>query len=208
VFVLAISEFGVPALLRVRVYTTEVFTAFAALFDFGRATILTLPLAAVAAGTSAAAALLLGGRVIAGRRPGAGRGLDVAAWRLPLHALMFATVSVAFVAPISVLLVEAGDLFGAARGAWPSIRVSLLLATLGATLVVGVGGVLGYTRARLPGRSGRAADVVWVVLFAVPESVCRLLRRRALAVPARYRAETYPRGPAARNGRRGASRAA
>ena len=44
VFVMAISEFGVPALLRVRVYTTEVFTAFAALFDFGRATALALPL--------------------------------------------------------------------------------------------------------------------------------------------------------------------
>ena len=36
VFVLAISQFGVPGLLRVRVYTTEVFTAFAALYDFSR----------------------------------------------------------------------------------------------------------------------------------------------------------------------------
>ena len=39
IFVLAISEFGVPGLLRVRVFTTEVFTAFAALYDFGRATL-------------------------------------------------------------------------------------------------------------------------------------------------------------------------
>ena len=37
IFVLAVSEFGVPGLLRVRVYTTEVFTAFAALYDFSRA---------------------------------------------------------------------------------------------------------------------------------------------------------------------------
>ena len=44
IFVLAISEFGVPGLLRVRVFTTEVCTAFAALYDFGRATILALPL--------------------------------------------------------------------------------------------------------------------------------------------------------------------
>ena len=34
IFVLAVSEFGVPGLLRVRVYTTEVFTAFAAFYDF------------------------------------------------------------------------------------------------------------------------------------------------------------------------------
>ena len=44
IFVLAVSEFGVPGLLRVRVYTTEVFTAFAALYDFGRAIALAVPL--------------------------------------------------------------------------------------------------------------------------------------------------------------------
>ena len=44
IFVLAISDFGVPALLRVRVFTTEIFTAFAALYDFNRATALSLPL--------------------------------------------------------------------------------------------------------------------------------------------------------------------
>jgi ABC-type Fe3+ transport system permease subunit len=44
IFVLAVSEFGVPGLLRVRVYTTDVFTAFASLYDFTRATLLSLPL--------------------------------------------------------------------------------------------------------------------------------------------------------------------
>jgi iron(III) transport system permease protein len=44
IFVLAMSEFSVPGLLRVRVFTTEIFTAFAGLYDFGRATLLSLPL--------------------------------------------------------------------------------------------------------------------------------------------------------------------
>lgn len=44
IFVLSVSEFGVPGLLQVRVYTTEVFTAFAALYDFTRAIVLTVPL--------------------------------------------------------------------------------------------------------------------------------------------------------------------
>ena len=48
VFVLAVSEFGVPGLLRVNVFTTEVFTAFSALYDFGAATALAVPLLAVA----------------------------------------------------------------------------------------------------------------------------------------------------------------
>ena len=44
IFLLSVSEFGVPGLLRVRVYTTEVFTAFAALYDFSRAVLLAVPL--------------------------------------------------------------------------------------------------------------------------------------------------------------------
>src|SRR5215210_1809126 len=44
IFVLAMSDFGVPALLRVRVFTTEIFTAFAALYDSVRAITLAIPL--------------------------------------------------------------------------------------------------------------------------------------------------------------------
>ena len=171
VFVLAISEFGVPALLRVRVYTTEVFTAFAALFDFARATVLTVPLVAIAAATSAVAALLLGQRMVAGRRGTVAGGLGMPTWRLPLYILIAATVFLGLVAPVSVLLVETGDVLDAARGAWPSIRLSLVLAAMGATLVVAIGGLLGYARARAAGPTGRAAEVVWVVLFAVPSTI-------------------------------------
>lgn len=49
VFVLAISDFAVPSMLRVRVYTTEVFTAFASLYEFRLATVMAMPLAALAA---------------------------------------------------------------------------------------------------------------------------------------------------------------
>lgn len=174
VFVLAISEFGVPALLRVRVYTTEVFTAFAALFDFGRATALTLPLLVLAGGTSAVAARLLGSRVIAGRRLGGATGvMDVAAWRLPVRLLSAATIAIALVIPMLVLLREAAgtSMYEAALGSWPSIRTSLFLAVVGATLVVAVGAGLGYARARTSSPVARLTDVLWVVLFAVPSTV-------------------------------------
>ena len=109
VFVLAVSEFGVPALLRVRVYTTEVFTAFAALYDFGRATALTLPLLVLAGGTSLVASGLLGRRVIAGRRRAGGAigVMDVSAWRLPVRLLSAATIAIALVTPVLVILSEA-----------------------------------------------------------------------------------------------------
>ena len=55
IFVLAVSEFGVPGVLRVRVYTTEIFTAFAALYDPGRAALLALPLLALCLAVAAVA---------------------------------------------------------------------------------------------------------------------------------------------------------
>jgi iron(III) transport system permease protein len=68
IFVLALSEFGVPGLLRVRVYPTEVFTAFAALYDVGRATLLTLPLLLLSTAIAATAGVISGDRFVAARR--------------------------------------------------------------------------------------------------------------------------------------------
>jgi iron(III) transport system permease protein len=172
VFVLAVSEFGVPALLRVRVYTTEVFTAFAALFDFARATALALPLLVLAAGASAVAASLLGTRVVAGQRRVTDSALiELPGCRWPIRVLALVMIAVAVVLPTLVLVREADGIVDAARGSWPSIRISLLLAAVGATLVVLVGGALGYGRARIESGLGHIIDAVWVVLFAVPSTI-------------------------------------
>jgi iron(III) transport system permease protein len=174
VFVLAISEFGVPALLRVRVYTTEVFTAFAALFDFARATALTLPLLFLAVAGGATAATLLGERVVAGqRRQGGVDVLNVTRWVVHLRALAVAVVLAALAIPTVVLFREAvgTSITRAAIAAWPSIRISLILAVIGSTLVVLIGAALGYARARASSRLGRVVDVIWVVLFAVPSTI-------------------------------------
>jgi iron(III) transport system permease protein len=173
VFVLALSEFGVPALLRVRVYTTEVFTAFAALFDFARATALMVPLLVLAGATSAIAASLLGGRVVAGQRrtSAAIDAIHFRGWARPTIGLGLISFALALVLPVLVLLRESGSILAAARGSWPSIRISLLLAAIGATLVVPVGATLGYARARASPRVGGFADVLWIVLFAVPSTI-------------------------------------
>jgi iron(III) transport system permease protein len=172
VFVLAISEFGVPALLRVRVYTTEVFTAFAALFDFARATALALPLLILIAAMTAAGVASMGGRLIAGQRPlGRGASIDLPASHLPIYLLGVAMVALALVVPTLLLWSEADGLATAVRGSWASIRLSLLLAVSGATLVVSLGAILGYARARTDSRVGLIVDGVWVVLFAVPSTI-------------------------------------
>jgi len=68
IFALATSEFGAPGLLRVNVYTTEIFTAFSALYDFGAATALAVPPLAAALIAGTAARFVIGERLLVARR--------------------------------------------------------------------------------------------------------------------------------------------
>jgi iron(III) transport system permease protein len=173
VFVLAISDFAVPGMLRVRVYTTEVFTAFAALYDFGSATIMALPLVLVAAIASIGALALSRSPVTArvDRSPVALQ------WtRSAQRTAVFALALMAFLVvgvPVGALAVTArsaaswrGDAVSVA-----AIRNSVAWSAAGASLVVLIGSVLGYSRGRDISRHGRAADALWVTLFAVPATV-------------------------------------
>ena len=174
IFVLAISEFGVPGLLQVRVYTTEVFTAFAALYDFGRAILLTAPLMLLCIIVAAAAAALLGERFLTTRRTAGTRPALFDQWRRTATAGAIAVIAVALVLPVTILIGEALD----ARSLWVvlarsgrALVNSLVLATTGATAVVGVAVWLGYARARAGRGIGQAADILFTVLFAVPSTI-------------------------------------
>lgn len=175
IFVLAISEFGVPALLRVRVFTTEVFTAFSALYDFGRATVLALPLLLLSIVIAALAVAVAGERLVTTRR-GLATG-DMAllhTWRSAGIVAAALVVMIALVVPLALLLREAlGVRSWAATvgGSSPAIANSLLFAATGATLTTGVGLVLGYARARARRSVSFLADLSFVALFSVPSTV-------------------------------------
>jgi len=175
IFVLAISEFGVPGVLRVRVFTTEVFTAFAALYDVRRATILALPLTAVSLVTAAAAAILIRERTLTTRR-GLAVGAPVAfdTWRRPALAIIVCVIVVAVLIPLAVLAVEAQRAASIVRAVQASQRAvinSLGLATIGATMVTAVATFLAYARVRAAHRTGTVADILMIFLFTVPSTV-------------------------------------
>lgn len=173
-FVLAVSEFGVPGVLRVRVYTTEIFTAFAALYDPGRAALLALPLLALCLAVAVVAVALLGDRFVSARR-----GADTpGALRFERSHACLAAVTLVLVTalalPIVVLAREAltsRSIVAVISGSGAAIVNSLRLATLGASAVVGIAMWLGYTRARTTSRVGRLVDIGLVVLFAVPSTL-------------------------------------
>ena len=172
---LAVSDFGVPGLLRVRVFTTEIFTAFAALYDFSRATILALPLLGLSILVAAVAALLVGDRLVATRRGlTTARPLTFDGWGRRASAAAACVVAVALVAPLAVLTREALGVPSVApvvQGSREAIRNSLVLSAIGATVVTLVAVWIGYARARAPRRFGVLADVLFVVLFAAPSTV-------------------------------------
>jgi iron(III) transport system permease protein len=175
VFVLAVSDFGVPAVLRVRVFTTEVFTAFAALYDFQRAALLTLPLLVLSAIVAATAVMVAGNRLVTTRRSlGRAHSLTFPAWT-PVALLAIAAVIVlSLVLPIGVLLAEARGARSASavvRGSRDAVIGSLVWSAVAASIVVALAGGVGYARARARTGIGRAADVLLLALFAIPSTV-------------------------------------
>jgi iron(III) transport system permease protein len=174
IFVLAVSEFGVPGLLQVRVYTTEVFTAFAALYDFSRAMLLALPLLALCVIVAALAVIALGDRLVTTRRTVGVAPVAFDRWRRRSAMAIFLVIAVAVGLPAAVLGREAlavRSLSRALSGSGEAIANSVMLSAAGATAVVAVALWLGYAVARGGPRFGRALQILFVVLFAVPSTI-------------------------------------
>src|SRR6266542_2299580 len=172
VFVLAVAEFGVPGLLRVRVYTTEVFTAFAALYDFGRATALTLPLLVVTAVAALLAKWIVGERHLAlSRTARPGIPLQLGQAKATVVAILAILIALVVLLPIAVLAANAQQIASSAVASFSAIRNSIVLSIIAATLNVCAGLLLGYARARADIRLGTITDVLFILAFALPSTV-------------------------------------
>lgn len=174
IFVLAVSDFSVPSLLRVRVYTTEVFTAFSALYNFSRAIVLALPLVVLATLVAIPAGFVAGGRLLATRRSVGAHPIRLDDWRRPAQGWAALVWTGALVLPVAMLIREASftrDARTVVSGSGTAIVNSLLLAAAGATVVVAVAVWLGHRAARGSRHLLRAASVICLALFAVPSTV-------------------------------------
>lgn len=175
IFVLALAEFGAPGLLRVNVFTTEVFTAFAALYDFGAATASAIPLLLITLIIGFLVKLIIGERLLATRRGSrSGLPMKLGRWRAVVALGLFILLATCVLLPLLALAFEAGQfnrIIGAVKGAGVSITNSLVLSSIGATLIVTVAAFLGYSRARSQSRLRGVVDLAWIVIFAVPSTV-------------------------------------
>jgi iron(III) transport system permease protein len=176
VFVLALSEFGVPALLRVRVFTTEAFTAFAAFYDFGAGVALCAPLLVVALIVSMVIKFIIGERLLVTTRS-LQLGLPLTFSRPFQTAILIGIVFVicaSTLLPLAALLFETtgiNRIASAVSTSGHAMANSLWLAFVGATLIVALAVVLGYGRARARSRVRMFFDPAFILLFAVPSTV-------------------------------------
>ena len=175
IFVLAISEFSVPGLLRVRVFTTEIFTSFAALYDFGRATALAVPLLIVSVAVAGTAAALLRDRIVTTRRGLHGSAaLPLDGWTRTAAAAASGVILVTLVLPVTVIAREAlraDSMLAVIQGSHAAVVNSLAAAAIAATAITAIAVGLGYARARTSPWPGAVLDVLWIVLFTVPSTV-------------------------------------
>jgi iron(III) transport system permease protein len=174
VFLLTVGEFGAPLFLRFDVFPVASFTQFAAFYNFGAATAAALPLLIIAS-----FGLVLERRLIRAKsyqfrgrqnylRIPLGRLRPVVAAAVIFMALLL------IVLPIGALLWR-GVSPGALQDAWNRAGASALrsaaYAAIAATVVTGIGLILGYAIERHKTAPWRAMDGLSFFLFTLPGTV-------------------------------------
>ncbi len=177
VFLLSCGEFSVPNYLRYDVFPVECFTQFSAFYNFQAATAAAIPLAVITG-----LLLLLEGAFLREKtyqlHPAVGAEhsplLELGRWRVWILGGVLALALTLVVAPLGVLVLEAGGpaiYAEALRQAGDSLLRSIGYATVGATLLSLLGFFTGYlihTKALV---CWRFIDSVTIFLFALPGTV-------------------------------------
>ncbi|MEK7853280.1 MAG: iron ABC transporter permease, partial [Planctomycetota bacterium] len=177
VFVLSLSEFGIPSLLQVNVLTTRIFTEFSAFYNEKAATAIAFPLIAISFVLIITERVYLRGKSFEalGKKASSGAILYDVRW-LTASGVIFCTLVLILgvVIPLATLFLHAQtvsayhDAFLLAKN---GIVNSLLFGAIGATFLTCVGFFLGYLSEKIrSGLKSSAASFIWI-FFAVPATV-------------------------------------
>jgi len=173
VFVFAIIDFGVPDILRVRVYAVEIFIQFSALYDKRAAVVLSLPLLAATLMLVGLQARLMRGRAYLSLAHGA-----AGARRYPLNKTRFLALlgcglvlGLSVLVPVGTLAFAAGSPGAYARVMEPALSamgtsLALALAAAGVTTLLAC--VIAHSMLRSRRGLRPALHYLTQVPFAVP----------------------------------------
>ncbi len=177
VFVLSLSEFGIPSLLQVNVLTTQIFTQFSAFYNEKAATAIAFPLIAITFVVMTLEQVYLQGKSfeILGRR-GLNSTIKYDVKWLSVVGVIFCTLVLigCVIIPLSTLIFSAQTISAyhdaillAKRG----ITNSVLFGSIGATFLTFMGFFLGYLSEKIQSKLRNSTALFIWLFFAVPATV-------------------------------------
>ena len=177
VFVLSLSEFGVPSLLQVNVLTTQIFTQFSAFYNEKAATAIAFPLIAITLVLIILEQIYLRGKSfeILGRTSSNSTIQYNITW-LKVVGIIFCSLVliICVIIPLSTLIFNTKTTSAyrdAVLLARNGITNSILFGSIGATLLTFIGFFLGYLSENIRSRlKNSTAAFIWI-FFAVPATV-------------------------------------
>lgn len=173
IFVLTISEFAVPMFLGVQVFTSEIFTQFAAFYHHETAVAMSLPLIVITLAAMNWERTRLQNRSFVGAEAPVrlSAPLSLGRWRFVVFAVCFLIFAVSVLLPIGIIFTQSlswqayRQAFAAAEN---GIATSFANSTMGATLLVLLGFIIAYQVER---KRAQHFDALLLLMFAVPSTV-------------------------------------
>jgi iron(III) transport system permease protein len=178
-FLYALSDFGSLSLLRVHVFTTEIYHQLNTRFDQAASSMLSFVLVFVTL------AVLIGQRLLLGRRSyvtvtGTARlprPVALGRWRLPAFLITFLILGLSVFLPLGVLVSQAGswghiaDIFG---DQWGFLKNSLWTASLAALIAAGLSLLIASITRRFKNRAATRFSALVQMGYAIPGTVLGL----------------------------------
>ncbi|MCP4708872.1 MAG: iron ABC transporter permease [Planctomycetes bacterium] len=177
VFLMTLTEFGVPNFLRYNVYPVETFTQFAAFYDFGAATAAALPLVIITLLVLLIERIFLREKTYRVQLPSPGRGfMIIGLGKIKIGCVISVSVLcfLLVILPLLILLMQSWS-FDAYRlaviRAGDSLLRSLTYAAIGATALSILGFFCGYLIHNRSLPIWRSVDSLTIILLALPSTV-------------------------------------
>jgi len=175
VFVLALSEFSVPAFLSVKVLTTEIFTQFSAFYNYelALANAMILVFISIFLLLSERAYLADASFLSMGTKSQQSKIVELGSAKYPLFMVHLLYLFFSIITPVVMLSMQSFDagwayFFQAINLLLPNIINSLLYATMGAFVLLLFGFVFAYISVK---EKVKWVDILLLIIFAVPSTV-------------------------------------
>lgn len=173
VFIFSIIDFGVPDILRVRVYPIEIFIQFSALYDEAAASLLSFPLIGITLIVVILQKWYMRGRSYVNLGAGRGEMIRYDLGRYHPVALLFciSVFALSIFFPLAVLLKEAGPVSNYMRALTTSfnqIGYSIILAALGGLMAIFLAFPISYMIERSGAKGTVVLELATLIPFAIP----------------------------------------